>query len=285
MQITPITAQILLNRRYQNIVFAGGGNRCWWQAGLIEKLASHPCWQVKQFVGASAGAAIATAFAANTMNNALNDCMQRFKQNAKNIEWGKRPFMMPDIWREWTTTFLNKDSFSVVKNSGIALNLALTRPIKGLPLSVSALIALGLYSSKKYISKNYHSGIPHAFGFRSEHIDLAQCNTLEQAHQLLMATAAAVPIAPAVSWEGRPALDGGFYDSIPLPKAPFSHPNTLILLTRYRPKQPHLFEFNGCTYIQPSNTINAVNFDCTNADNVEIAYAHGITDGRALLAG
>jgi hypothetical protein len=289
MQLNSIEPRDFLGRRFENIIFAGGGNRCWWQAGLVEQLSTHSCWQVKQFVGVSAGAGIATALAANRIAESLDACVQRFRRNLRNMEWGqllrgKRPFVLPGMYREWTKSFLTESSFEAIKKSGIALNIAITRPIKGLPLPLSALIALGLYSSKKFLFKKYHSAVPHALGFRSEHVDLARCGTLDEAHQLLAASAAAVPITPVVTWAGRPALDGGFYDSIPLPKAAFKRSNTLVLLTRYRPKQPHIFEIDGCTYIQPSTAINVVNFDCTNAENVNLAYAHGIADARAILS-
>lgn len=287
--LSPLNPQTFLSRSYQNVVFAGGGNRCWWQAGLVEQLASHACWQATRLVGASAGAAMATAFAAQRLPDALHACLDRFRRTPRNVEWkrlltGRRPFVLPEIYREWTDSFLDESSFTALKNSSTKVAIALTRPIRMMPVSVSMLIALSLYGSKKFLSGKFHSRAPHLFGFRSEHIDLGACVDLQQAHQLLAASAAAVPITPAAYWAGNPALDGGFYDSTPLPKPPFERARTLVLLTRYRPEYPHMFEIDGCTYVQPSRRIDAVNFDCTNADNVRRAYQHGKSDAQALLA-
>ena len=287
--ISPVNMQAFLRRSYQNVVFAGGGNRCWWQAGLVEQLASHSCWQATRLVGASAGAAMATAFAAHRLSDALHGCLDRFRLTPRNVECkrllnGRRPFVLPEIYREWTDSFLDESGFAALKSGRTKVAIVLTRPIRMMPVSVSMLIALSLYGSKKFLFGKFHSRAPHLFGFRSEHVDLGACVDLQQAHQLLAASAAAVPITPAAYWSGNPALDGGFYDSNPLPKLPFERTRTLILLTRYRSAYPHMFEIDGCTYIQPSRRIDAVNFDCTNADNVRRAYQHGVSDALALLA-
>jgi hypothetical protein len=38
-----IARQDFLSRNFENIVFAGGGNRCWWQAGFVKQL-TNPDW-------------------------------------------------------------------------------------------------------------------------------------------------------------------------------------------------------------------------------------------------
>jgi predicted acylesterase/phospholipase RssA len=49
------------SRQFGTVVFAGGGNRCWWQAGIVEGFRGSALWKPTTFVGASAGAAIAVA--------------------------------------------------------------------------------------------------------------------------------------------------------------------------------------------------------------------------------
>jgi predicted acylesterase/phospholipase RssA len=44
------------------LVFAGGGNRCWWQAGAISQLLMQGWRLPPQLIGTSAGAAVAASF-------------------------------------------------------------------------------------------------------------------------------------------------------------------------------------------------------------------------------
>jgi hypothetical protein len=48
----------------QTLAFAGGGNRCWWQAGLLTHLQAQGAQLQAKLVGTSAGAAIAASFLA-----------------------------------------------------------------------------------------------------------------------------------------------------------------------------------------------------------------------------
>jgi len=61
--MTAISPADFFARTFHTVVFAGGGNRCWWQAGAVDRLCDEANWQVKRLIGVSAGAGIATAFA------------------------------------------------------------------------------------------------------------------------------------------------------------------------------------------------------------------------------
>jgi predicted acylesterase/phospholipase RssA len=278
-----------LNRSYKNIVFAGGGNRCWWQAGMVGQLSQHPCWQARQLVGASAGAGVATAFATGSIQNALSEAIERFNNTPRNFEWrellkGRRPFALPKIYPDWISTFLDGSDLARLKQASLSVSVVITRPIRFLPLSLSTLIALGLYSSEKFWLKNFHARLPHHVGFRSEHLNLADSADLDEARTWLLASAAAVPLTPTHQVRGRAALDGGFYDSVPLPEDRSEDAHTLILLTRHRPDLPQIFEYQNRVYLQPKKAVAAVNMDCTSGRNVKLTYQQGREEGRELLA-
>ncbi|MEQ1658302.1 MAG: patatin-like phospholipase family protein [Hylemonella sp.] len=283
-----LTKQDLLNRDYHHIVFAGGGNRCWWQAGLIELLSQHRCWQARNLIGASAGAGIATAFATGRLHDALHSAMERFAATPRNIEWrellrGKRPFMLPRIYPDWVASFLDATDLQKLKAGALRLEVVITRPIRFLPLTLSTAMALALYASEKFWLKNFHARLPHHLGLRAEYLNLAGSTSLEQAHTLLLASGAAVPITPTHRVHGRPALDGGFYDSVPLPQDRADDPHTLVLLTRHRPDLPQIFELQHRVYLQPMRAVAAINMDCTSATNVQLTYEQGRQEAIALL--
>lgn len=58
LMITPAPASIAWHRIH-TLVFAGGGNRCMWQGGLLERLLAEGLSLPTQLVGTSAGAAVA----------------------------------------------------------------------------------------------------------------------------------------------------------------------------------------------------------------------------------
>lgn len=284
----PLTASDFFQHRYRNIVFAGGGNRCWWQAGLAEVLSRHSCWQAERLIGVSAGAGMATAFATGRMQDALTAAIARFKRTPRNIEWkellkGKRPFMLPRIYSDWIGSFLNAADLAKLKQRHIKVEVAVTRPVPYLPLSLSTSIALALYSTEKFWLKNFHARLPHYFGFRAEHFDLSASADINEARALLLASAAAVPLTPVYRVHGRAALDGGFYDSVPLPAGRTENASTLILLTRHRPTQPRIFNYQGRVYLQPEQAVPATNMDCTNSDNVRMTYEQGKREALELL--
>ncbi len=283
-----ITPQEFLSRNYQNIVFAGGGNRCWWQAGVVEVLSQHPCWRAQRLIGASAGAGIATAFATGRLQESLITASERFNATPRNFEWrallkGQRPFMMPRIYPDWIGSFLDEIDLEKLKKIGLKIEVVITRPIPYLPLTLSTLLALGLYASEKFWLKNFHARLPHHLGFRAEYLDLAQSVDLADARTLLLASAAAVPITPIHRVGGRAALDGGFYDSIPLPQDRQGDADTLVLLTRHRADLPQMFTHQQRVYLQPTHKVAAINMDCTSGTKVQLTYAQGRNEALALI--
>lgn len=278
-----------LKRTYRTIVFAGGGNRCWWQAGMVETLSRLDCWQAQRLIGVSAGAGIATAFATGRIQAALDAAIARFDATPANIVWrdllkGKRPFVLPRIYPDWIATFLDQVRLDKLKQASLKVEVVITRPIRYVPLALSAWIALVLYSTEKFWLKNFHARLPHRLGFRAEYLDLAQSADLDEARTLLLASAAAIPITPTHRVKGRAALDGGFYDSVPLPTERNNDRETLVLLTRHRPDLPQIFTHQQRVYLQPSRAVAATNLDCTSGRNVLETYKQGQHEALDLIS-
>ena len=110
--------------------------------------------------------------------------------------------MMPRIYPLWIGSFLNAAALEQLKKTNLKIEVVITRPIPYLPLTLSTLLALGLYASEKFWLKNFHAHLPHHLGFRAEFLDLAQCANLADARTLLLASAAAVPITPSTASGG-----------------------------------------------------------------------------------
>ena len=283
-----ITREQFLAGTYHHVTFAGGGNRCWWQAGLLEALAQHACWQPQRLIGVSAGAGIATAFATGRLRESLAAAVERFSQTPRNIEWrdllkGRRPFMLPRIYPDWIASFLDPSDFARLKQGSLKVDVVITRPIRFLPVVLSTSLALTLYASEKFWLKNFHARLPHRLGFRAEYLELNEGADLDEARTWLLASAAAVPITPTHLVHGRTALDGGFYDSVPLPREGSAGAHTLVLLTRHRPDLPQIFTYGQRVYLQPARAVAAINMDCTSPANVQSTYDQGRREAEQLL--
>lgn len=275
------------SRQFGTVVFAGGGNRCWWQAGLVEGLRDSALWKPAMFVGASAGAAIAVAAVTDRLRASLAAAVERFSRTPANVDWssllkGTRPFVLPRIYPDWIKSFLSASDFQTLKESPIEVQVAITRPIRFLPTPVSTAIALGLYSTEKFWLRTLHNRLPHLVGLRSEHLVINHCSTVAEASTLLLASGAAVPITPMHMVAGRAALDGGFYDNVPLPKTEKAIGDTLVLVTRHKPDRPRLFESNGRIYLQPKSKVPVTNMDCTDPIGVQRTFDQGLSEATEL---
>ena len=115
----------------QTLVFAGGGNRCWWQAGALAHLLEQGARLPRQLVGTSAGAAVAASFLADGVDTALQACLRLFAANPKVFDWGGLPklrlrFAHQQVYPAWVDAFLNTDTFTTLRQASSRLTVALT---------------------------------------------------------------------------------------------------------------------------------------------------------------
>lgn len=286
--VNAISPLELARCNFETLVFAGGGNRCWWQAGLIGALCRGMGWNPRRLIGVSAGAAIATAYACDRVEYALRDAIAQFDATPRNIEWrrllrAKRPFVLPGIYPKWIDSFLDDQTLDRIRQNHFQVEVGVTRPARLLPFAISATMALLLHASEKLWLRGVHAKLPHRLGFRAQYFNLATCSDVSEARLWLLASAAAIPVTPAYRVAGLPALDGGFYDSIPRPPRTPRSLDTLVLLTRHKSNFPRIFEHGGAVYIQPSMMVAATNFDCTSGQNVLLTYEQGLQEALQLL--
>lgn len=272
------------------LVFAGGGNRCWWQAGAVSHWLEQG-WQLPaQLFGTSAGAAVATSFLTTGTQTALEACQQLYAANARMFEWKhllrlRLRFAHRRIYPEWVTSFLSAEHFERLRESSSRLSVAVTRPVRMLGLSGSIVAATFAYLADKFLANRIHPRLPKMLGLPQDMFDLHACTSVDEALTLLVAAAAAQPFIPARRIGGRAAFDGGYTDNAPIPpQQENERAGTLVLLTRHYPKLPTLFRANGRHYWQPSQRIPVSMLDCTPRATIHDAFALGQHDARNALA-
>jgi len=274
------------------LVLAGGGNRCWWQAGALRHLMEQGMRLPAQLVGTSAGAAVAASILAEGADTALQACLRLYASNPRIFDWSslsklKLKFAHQHVYPAWVEAFLNETTFDTLRHSSSRLVVALTRPARFLGMRGSVAAGTVAYLVDKYLWNSIHPRLPRLFGLRQDFMVLNDCSDIEMAQSLLIAAASAPPIMSARPVGGGPAIDGGYTDNAPIPpQSEQERSTTLVMLTRHYPKLPPLFRWHGRTYWQPSQRIPVSTWDCTSKTTVHQAYDLGAQDSiQALQTG
>jgi len=271
---------------FSQVVCAGGGNRCWWQAGVLGVLSDAGMAQPKIVVGTSAGAAIATAWITETIEHSLEACKRLYGENDRVFRWrpkhNEARFAQTKIYPEWINSVLSPADFEKLKGVSTRLIVAVTRPSPWLGQRLSVGIATLMYLADKCFGKQLHPNAAKRMGLSHELFELADSPNHDQACNVLVASAAAPPFIPARYINEKIALDGGYVDSMPITSPRLT--NTLVLMSRYRRDLPSLFEHKERTYWQPSAPVPVSTWDCTPSATVDDAYDLGVNDARALIS-
>lgn len=272
--------------QFEVMICAGGGNRCWWQAGLLNVLGDHGLSPPPSLVGTSAGAAIATAWATRSIDRALDSCKRLYSENARVFRWrpqaGEARFAQTLIYPEWIDSVLDSTGFEALPGVSSKLSIAVTRPSRWLGPRISIGLATLFYMADKALGGKLHPTMLTRLGLSHEFFMLQESTNLGQAQRLLVAAAAAPPFIPAQTLDDKSAFDGGYLDSMPIdPKSALQ--KTLVLMTRHRPELPSRFQYNGRTYWQPSEPVPVSTWDCTPSATVDQAFQLGRMDASSAL--
>lgn len=271
------------------LVFAGGGNRCWWQAGALGFLTERGMRLPAQLVGTSAGAAVAASFLVQGTEKARQACLKLYAGNPRIFDWSaltafKLKFAHQHIYPAWVDAFLNAATFTTLRDASPRLTVALTRPARWLGMGGSVAAGTLAYLVDKYLWNSIHPRLPAWLGLRQDFMVLNDCPDIDTAQSLLIAAASAPPIMSARPVGGAHAIDGGYTDNAPIPaQSDEERAKTLVMLTRHYPKLPPLFTWQGRTYWQSSQRIPVSTWDCTPKTTVNEAYDLGTQDGAYAL--
>lgn len=271
------------------LVLAGGGNRCWWQAGAISCLLDAGWSLPRKWIGTSAGAAIAASCLTTGPESALDACRTLYGENARIFDWqglwhGRLRFAHQVIYPSWLDAFVNDKTFDQLRSCDASLQVGITRPARLLGLGISVALGTAAYLVDKKIGHSIHPRLPSFLGLRQQFIDITRCGSASDAHRILLAAAAPPPIMPAVKIAGDYAFDGGYTDNAPIPAQNLAERNgTLVMLTRHYPKLPTVFRLRERLYWQPSRPIPVSTWDCTKQATVDSAFRLGREDAAAML--
>lgn len=273
---------------FQQVVFAGGGHRCWWQAGFWDVVAPRIALRPRVVAGVSAGAATACLLYANDSRDALAYYRHALADNRRNAHWGnllhpgRRVFPHAAIYRRALLDLLGGAHFRRLLRDAPEIRVQFARLPRWLGPRSAVAIGLAAYNLEKYWRKPLHPTFGRRLGFTPEVVTVQSCRSDEELVSLIIASSCTPPFTPIEYRAGRPTLDGGLVDNVPV-DAVEADAATLVLTTRRYPQRPERFRLGQRLYVQPSEKVPVSSWDYTAPLLYERAYALGRRDGEAFL--
>lgn len=267
------------------ITFAGGGNRAFYQLGLMNRWRELLLPRVALMATCSAGACVATLLLSGREAEASDFWKQRREGITKNFEWrkllrGKRPTPHEPIYRDTLLHAFAEGGLERVRSQPFPILVLTTAFPKPLPAFAAVLLALCAYNvEKKFRKEMIHPSLGRRVGFKAMAFDARQCETSEELADLIIASSATPPFTSVGSFNNRRLLDGGIIDNVPafLADEASDVNRNLVLLTR--PYPSHLTGQQGSRlYIAPSKTLPVNRWDYTRPELIDATIEAGERD-------
>jgi predicted acylesterase/phospholipase RssA len=267
----------------QYLVLQGGGIRCAWQAGFITALESTQSFRPAAISAVSASTAVACAMVSRQLEFALDCFKAAISGNKKNIYVShlflRRPvFPHAAIYRNALLRVFDQSTLKTL-HDGPDIQVLVTRTSAKLPKYLSVTAALSLLACKTFSSRPWYSRMEADFGFYGEFISAQSCATPAELADLVLASSCTPPITPWFHLHGRPVLDGGLVEGVPLGGLPKKRENTLVLLTA---RQAALKPLPGVVYAQPSEEVRIGSWEYTDPSKIDDLFALGKKDGNSF---
>ena len=275
---------------FDKVVFAGGGNRCWWQAGFWDAVSARIELHPRVIAAVSSGAATACLVHANDSSRALAWYQRELAGLRSNVRWtnlvrrGEPLLPHAAIYRKALRALLGGERFRQLLWSAPEIRVPISRLPPGygpLRATVTGLLAQAL---ERYVDRGLHPTRGRRLGFTHEVIRVQDCRSERELVDLLVAASCMPPFTPMATITGLPCLDGGLVDTAPVDIVADVPGSTLVLLTRHRRGLTPVFVREGRVYVQPSRPIGVARWDYTAPSRLRAAYDLGAADAAAFVA-
>lgn len=272
-------------KHFDGLVFAGGGCRCFWQAGFYSQLHADAGVRPKVVAAASAGASIAALALTGLAERGLEVFKTIARDNKSNLHWrealrGQPVFPHAALFRRAIVETIDTTALAALRR-GPMLRIALTRAPRS-RFGIVPRMALGFtaYQLERRFTGRLHSRWPSKLGFTLEFANANDCATTDELADLLLHTSCTPPFTPRLQRAGSPVIDGGLMDNVPVAALPECE-RILVLLTRPHPSPPSSLRVH---YAQPSQEIPVEKWDYTRPDAIQRAFDLGQKDGQNFVS-
>lgn len=269
------------------LVFAGGGNRAFYQLGLMNQWSERLLPRTAAVAACSAGACVAAILFAGRQESTHRFWLERRRGVTKNFDWrrllaAERPTPHAPIYRDTLLHAMQGGGLERLRAQPFPLLVIASRFPRVVPAGGAALLGLGAYSlEKRLFPTRLHPRLPRLLGFSPVVFDARECETPEALADLVIASSATPPFTPIGRYGAHPLLDGGLVDNAPafVAEQVPGVARTVVLLTRPYPKGS-TGRHGRRLYVAPTAPVPVERWDYTRPELVEDTIAMGEREAR-----
>jgi predicted acylesterase/phospholipase RssA len=269
---------------FSNLVFAGGGSRCFWQAGFWSVYDPEGTETPERVVAVSAGAAMACMLFSGRTEFGLNYFKQQTARNARNFYparalTGGTAFPHEAIYRNAIAATIDADALAAL-HAGPSIEVTMAGLPRWLGPQTATVAGILAYDLEKYLFRPVHPRFGRVLGFRDLSGMVRACATPQALTDLILASSGTPPFTPSAQFQGQTVLDGGLCDNVPVHPLADQPGETLVLLSRRYTELPKVAHR---TYVQPSVKAPVSMWDYTNPQALQDTFDLGRRDADSFV--
>lgn len=269
------------------LTFAGGGNRAFYQVGLLERWWDRLAPHVTAVAGCSAGASMAVIWLTGRQAETHAYWLGRRAGVTRNFAWdqllrGRRPTPHEPIYRATLRTALAEGGFERIRALPFPILILTASFPRYLPVPVATVLGMTAYSLERQLNEGtLHPRGGRRLGFAPVLVDARTCADPEELVDLVVASSATPPFTAIGRFRGQRLLDGGMVDNAPAFAAETVEGirRNLVLLTRPYPPAS-IGRRDRRLYLAPTRPVPINRWDYTSRERVEATIALGREDAE-----
>ncbi|HVN83556.1 MAG TPA: patatin-like phospholipase family protein [Candidatus Binatia bacterium] len=274
------------------LTLAGGGNRAFYQAGLLNRWADALLPRVRVVAACSAGACVATIFLSGRADETHEFWKRRRAGVSRNFDFrklltGQRPAPHGEVYRDTMIVAMRAGGLERVRRQPFPILVLTAGCPQWLPTGAAMLIGLAAYNlEKRLFPARVHPRFGSRLRFQPVVFDARECETPEQLADLILASSASPPFTPVGRYGGQRLLDGGLIDNVPafVAEQVGGVRRHLVMLTR--PYPPGVLGRHGHRlYVGPTRPTPISRWDYTRPDLLEETIAMGERESALYARG
>ena len=263
---------------FDAVVFAGGGARCFWQAGFW--LAVRSALATPSAISAvSGGAAVSAILFAGGWSRFYDRFLELATSNDRNLRLRnllrRRPvFPHPAMSR---ASFLHAVSARALQalHAGPDFRIVIAHPPRLLGARLGAMLAVAAEEVERRLTGRLNTYWARRLGFDTSIVKAHECGTPDALVGAILQSSTAPPMFPITRRNGRVALDGALVANVPV-AAVADCRRPLVLLSQCEQTLP---VGSRALYVCPSEPVPVSAWDFSSPDKVVQTFELGSRDG------
>lgn len=263
------------------LTFAGGGNRAFYQLGLMNRWKERLLPRVGAIGACSAGAFVATLMLTGRHEEVRKYWLERRSGVTRNFDLrrlrkGESPAPHGPIYRDTLLFAFSDGGFEIVRDQPFPVYVVASAFPSRWPAAAAAGIGIATYQLEKALRRAMvHPTWGRRVGFAPVVVDARECRSKEELASLILASSATPPFTPIGGFRGQRLLDGGLVDNVPAfaVEAHAGLRRHLVLLTRPYPAEA--FARSSRIYVAPTRPVPVERWDYTRPHLLDETIAMG----------